>query len=88
MLGIPVLAGLLLLFFSMFSFLVSTHPEIFAAIHLVSKSNLDLAPNRDTGMPANNIGKAISSCTASPILSTAAFPLLRALPSLCRDVQQ
>jgi hypothetical protein len=30
----------------MLSFLVSTHLEIFAAIHLVSKSNLDLAPNR------------------------------------------
>jgi hypothetical protein len=45
LLGIPVLAGLLLLFFSMFGFLVSTHLEIFAAIHLVSKSNLDLAPN-------------------------------------------
>jgi hypothetical protein len=29
----------------MLSFLVSTHLEIFAAIHLVSKSNLDLAPN-------------------------------------------
>jgi hypothetical protein len=46
MLGIPVLAGLLLLFFSMIGFLVSTHLEIFAAIHLVSKSNLDLAPNK------------------------------------------
>jgi hypothetical protein len=46
MYGSLVLPGLLFLFFSMFGFLVSTHLEIFAAIHLVSKSNLDLAPNK------------------------------------------